>query len=58
MSVCEHDAYCPGYGLAHEAELTQSERLALNIPAGKPLSRQKVKRLIRTARKLEREADA
>lgn len=56
MSVCEHDPYCPGYGLAHDAGLTQDERLALNIPEGKPMSNQKQKRLMRLLRKVERDA--
>lgn len=54
MSVCEHDKFCPGRGDAHDARLTEDERLALHLPRGKELSMQKTKRLLRTARRQER----
>ena len=56
MSVCEHEGACPGYGTAHDAGLTTQERIALGIPLGWDLSRERLKRIMRDARKRQKAA--
>lgn len=57
MSFCQHDTHCPGYGLAHDAGMSKSERESIGVPLGKDLSQQKLKRLLRSLRKQQREED-
>lgn len=56
MTVCAHDPRCPGFGWAHDADLTPKQREELGLPAGE-LSLKRAKRAMRAHRKALRDAD-